>query len=459
MGLFNNLFSKKKEEQKSEKEDATPRDFVLGVRDTFKLKESDDLVVVGQLKGTVKVGDAVYISNVGSDTEPISLSTIIGIEKGPNDPVNEASDCHVTLHIERGSLLSIRKGSVLYTRTTSLKDVHDSYISSMGDSYVAQMKLDIPESDLEKFSIADCYEVWRLFSWFQSQTVQEKTEEEKQINYKKIERVARQLIKKIFEADEIYCIFNKHTGEPHLFSTTQKTENGYICTPPDILIFPKSYKNLADAYFSKDPYEIKEIKNAESKDGIYNFLGSTFYLNGACGVRIISNDVAIYSAMLVPEPNYDDLPEINVPVTNPELERWLLLMGQLGKPEGKDSELSYSLYYQFMSKELLKAKLLIPMQKDGEVPPSDENGNTILNKDIKFKFPITDGKDDRQAIRMYTDWKRLRMVYGDNWGGFIQPVKGVIEIFDILLNMTEYHDAGCYVSKDAYYEMENQSKN
>lgn len=459
MRLLNNLFGKKKEEQNVEDKDNTPIDFVLGVRDTFKLKQSEDLVVVGPLKGTVRVGDSVYISNVGSDTEPIGLSTVIGIEKGPNSPTNEASDCQVALSIERGSILSIRKGTVLYTRTTSLKDVHDAYISAMGDSYVANMGLDIPDEELEQFSIADCYEVWRLFSWLQSKTEKGSTEEQNKINYKKIERVAKQLIKKIFEADEIYCVFNKRTGEPNLFSTTKKLEDGYMCIPPDILIFPKSYKNVAEAYFSKEPYEIKEIKNGENKDGIYNFLGSTFYLNGACGVRIISNDVAISSAMLVPEPNYGDSPEINIPVTNPDLERWLLLMGQLGNPEGEDSKLIYGLYYQFMSKELVKARLLVPMQKDGEIPPPNENGSTILNNDVKLKFPITEGKGDRQAIRMYTDWKRLRMVYDDNWSGFIQPVKGFIDVFDVLLNMTEYYEAGCYISKDAYYDIKYDNEN
>lgn len=459
MRLLNNLFRKKKEEQKVENKDDTPIDFVLGVRDTFKLNKGRDLVVIGQLKGTVRVGDAVYISNVGSDTEPIGLSTIISIEKGPNGPTNEASDCRVALRIEKGSALCIRKGTVLYTRTTSLKDVHDAYISAMGDSYVANMDLDIPDEELEQFSIADCYEVWRLFSWLHSKTGKKLTEDQNKINYKKIERVAKQLIKKLFEADEIYCVFNKRTGEPNLFSTTKKLEEGYMCMPPDILIFPKSYKNVADAYFSKDPYEIKEIKNGEKKDGIYNFLGSTFYLNGACGIRVISNDVSISSAMLVPEPNYDDSPEINIPVTNPALERWLLLMGQLGEPEGEDSKLIYKLYYQFMSKELVKARLLVPMQKDGEIPPPDENGSTILNKDVKFKFPITEGKNDRQAIRMYTDWKRLRMLYDENWSGFIQPVKGFIDVFDVLLNMTEYHEAGCYISKDTYYELEMENKN
>ncbi|MGN0026223.1 MAG: SseB family protein [Clostridium sp.] len=107
---------------------------------------------------------------------------------------------------------------------------------------------------------------------------------------------------------------------------------------------------------------------------------------------------------------------------------------------------------------MLKARLLVPIQKDGKIPPPNENVATVLDKDVKLKFPIDNGKDDRQAIRMYTDWKRLRMVYDENWSGLIEPVKDFIDVFDVLLNMTEYYEAGIYISKDSYYQMEAENK-
>lgn len=53
MGLFDNLFSRK------EKVETFP-EFVLGVEDIFKLKNSTDLVIVGRVKGTVKPGDCIF---------------------------------------------------------------------------------------------------------------------------------------------------------------------------------------------------------------------------------------------------------------------------------------------------------------------------------------------------------------------------------------------------------------
>lgn len=166
------------------------------MHDTFKLKESNDLIVVGPLKGTTRVGDAVYISNLDSDTEPNKPLHNNFNWKVPNNLTNEASDCQVALRIEGGSLLGIRKGTVLYTRTTSVKTVHDAYINAMGDCFVAQMELEYSWFRIRTIQHRCCYEVWRLFSWFQPKQLKESNEGQKQINYKKIERVAKQLIKK-----------------------------------------------------------------------------------------------------------------------------------------------------------------------------------------------------------------------------------------------------------------------
>ena len=43
-------------------------------------------------------------------------------------------------------------------------------------------------------------------------------------------------------------------------------------------------------------------------DSIYNFLGSTFYLNGACGVKVIYDNFSIDACMLVEKPDYSNLP-------------------------------------------------------------------------------------------------------------------------------------------------------
>lgn len=457
MGL-KDLFSRKEEkrvqnEVKSNVQENT-QGLVLGVLDTFQLLNTDDLVVIGKVKGTIHVGDAVYLSNVGEDGGKILLTTIKGIETGPGVAVKEASDCQVGLRLEKGKLHNIKKGTVLYSREASSAAVHNAYISALGDTYVMRQNLELSDKDIEELSITDCAEIWRLFSWFHSKSAQTESEEAKQEYRQKLDKLCAAICKKILEADAIYCVYSNDTGEPYLLSRTIRQDDGsYMCTPPDIMIFTDAYKTVLSAQFSEDRFEIKKIENGESKDGIYNFLGSTFYLNGACGVRVLSEQTAIGADMLVPPPDYSDVKPQDIPVTNPDLVRWMLLLGQLEKPDGKDAEIIYNLYYRFMSKEMVKARFLVPMQSEGEISKGDESGEIALKKDTSIKFPTMEGKYDKPAVYMYTDWKRLRMVYGTEWGGLVQPIEGMIEVFDCAINVTEYVKAGGYISTDMFEEM------
>ncbi len=119
MGLFN----RKKEQSNQEtaktttSENTSPQSFVMGVMDVFPLKDSDDIVVVGKVKGKVTTGAAVYVSNMGEDDDQIFLTTILGVETGPNKPVEEATDTHVGLKIEKGKSLRQRTSPLHYKGT------------------------------------------------------------------------------------------------------------------------------------------------------------------------------------------------------------------------------------------------------------------------------------------------------------------------------------------------------
>lgn len=312
------------------------------------------------------------------------------------------------------------------------------------------------DAEFEALSITDLAEIWRLFSWFHSK--REESEEQQQENRKKIDRLAAVLCQKIMHANEIYYVYNKATGEPHMFSRTVKHENGYECLPPDILVFTKAYAEVMKLSFPEDKFEIRKIENGPDKLGIYNFLGSTFYLNGACGVGVLSEQTAINADMLIKKPDYSNVRPQDIPVTNPDVMRWMLLIGQLGKPENEDTELIYKLYYRFLSMEMVKANFLIPMRHEDEIPKADEEGKITLTKDTTIQFPTMDGKYGRPAVRMYTDWKRLRMCYDDKWGGLVQPISGMIEIFDCAINATQFPQAGSYIGKEIFEEMSKQAK-
>ena len=197
-------------------------------------------------------------------------------------------------------------------------------------------------------------------------------------------------------------------------------------------------------------YGNQEIYNAYNKE-IYNFLGNAFYLNGACNVQVCSQDVEIKRERLVPAPDYSNLPKVNIPVTNPNLVRWLLLIGQLDKVESEKEKLVYSLYYDFMCKELLKAEFLIPMKKIKDIESEDGNNNVTFNKDTTIELAMMKGKNNRLAVKMYTDWKRMILEFDKKeYSGIIQNIADVINKYDCVINVTEHYKAGCYVSKEMF---------
>ncbi len=438
--------------QDSSKQEEVTASFVMAAKEAFKLLNSENVIITGQVKGTARVGAVVCLSNPGADDDEIIEVKIGAIETAPQKRVSEATDCDVTLYIENGKQYPLRKATVLFTKDCSAEEVRSAYINSLGDTYILKQKLEFSDEDLAQLSIVDCAEIWRMFIWFRMNVLKVQSEEEDQEYNSRMQRLVAALCGKIMEAEEIYCLFNKATGEPHMLSRTLKEEESYSCTPPDILIFAKAYEPAIKNNFSEEKFEVRKIEAGENKQGIYNFLGSIFYLNGAHGVQVLFEQNVIPAGMLVPMPDYDSVPEQHRPVTNPNLLRWMLLIGQMGEINGGDKELIYKLYCHFMSKEMVKAKFLIPMQSSGNAQQKG-TGKADVKKAEALKFPTMAGKDGGRAVQIFTDWRRLRMMYGEKWNAMVYSIEDIIEEFDCAINVGPFPRAGGYISKDMFEQM------
>ena len=182
-------------------------------------------------------------------------------------------------------------------------------------------------------------------------------------------------------------------------------------------------------------------------------------MNGALGAFFDTKDVSISSSILVQKPDFSGLPEIQVPVMNPDIVRWMLLMGQMDRPTTEEEELIYKLYYKFFSMAMPKAKFLLPINASSGFPePSQESNAHVLEESATFNLPTREGKNGRNSVSVFTDWKRLRMVFDENWSAMIENAGGMIEIFDYAINQTEYYKAGVYVSDKAFKEMQQFSE-
>lgn len=425
-------------------------EFVFGVLDVYLAKGSDDVVVVGKLRGSLKKGDKLYISNCGDDDDEIFISSVVSMDIDAKD-VDEAKDCFVAVRVREGMMQNIKPGTVMRSENVSDTVIRETYQTSLIDSYIVKRKYTFTEDDLNRMSLTDCAETWKLSVAVVMNSDKKDSKDEIVRLKKKSARVADAIVKKLIMADEIYCVYNKTTGEPHLFSRTFRQGAGFVTTPPDIKLFPKAYKKFAEENYPADKYDIVKIDNLDTKDGIKKFLFDAFFLNGAYGVRIISDTVAIPVEMILEDPNgiNTDKPLM----ANPNLVRWMLLRAQIGKPQNEDEEMAAKIFYRFFAREVAKANFIIPMKPDGEMPEPDENGKRILKEETKLIFPVRPGQNGRTIIPAYTDWKKLRMEYGEEWGGLVQPMEAFINKFDCSLNVVKGAKSSCFISKDMFTEI------
>ena len=425
-------------------EQAKPLTTVFGVEDTFNVLDSDDLIVAGRLKGTFKIGDAVYVSNLGDENNGgVFLTKIKKIEVNRKQ-VEEATDSVAGLLLENGKKAgTIKTGSVVHGRESTANDVHQAYVGSLGVHYIGMKNLDLTDDDLKRLTATDLAEIFLAFQVSKSKSKEETKPEEKD----KLGKVVNAMVGKILSSKEIYVVYSSRTGEPYLFSRTFKNQDGaWSITPPDVMVITNAVYPVMKDSFSSNGYEIRKIENGEDGKGIYNELGRAFHINGACGMMVNGLSFSIDSNSIIQKPDYSDLPDISVPVTNPDLVRWLLLMGQFINVETEEAKLVYQLYYGIMRKELLKAQFLIPMS--GDLPKG--SGNITIEKGTQIILPVEEGKDGRQTIRAFTDWYRLRKGFDDKWGGMVQPMSGMIESFDFSINVTDHPGEGVYISKETY---------
>ena len=445
----------KKEKEKAEKKEVKSSSFVMGVEKILVDEEEGKTVLIGKMDGSAVEGTKVFVSNPGSDADVVREVTIDGIQEQGGETTATAGG-PVALKFS-AKAEDFRIGDVVYTEDVAQESKVHSYVKALTNAYVADRGLQLTREEVESLSTTDVEEIWRYYGWFIREIDKADTPEKQAEQNAKISLVGNTLCRKIMQADYIYCVFSTLTGEPYMFSRTVANEDGsYMCTAPNVRIFTEAYKERMEEIFKDDKYAIRKIENGEKKLGIYNFFGTVFYLNGAVGVEIISEDTSVTAGSLVKAPDYSKAPKNSIPVTNPGLVRWLLLMGQIKdedmhKEEGK---IIYSLYYNFLAVEVTKAKFLVPIRSNKDLPAANEEGRVTLSAGTVLGLPVVEGKNGRKAIRLFTDWRHLYAEFGDKGGAAVETIDSLISSFDCAINLGEYPKAGRYITLSTYNEME-----
>lgn len=434
----------------------------LGVLGFFPMEEKGELLIAANLEGSLKVGDCLSFCNPDQGMDALGSVVVKKLSCHKEDVEALNDEELVYLEVDKvPSLDKLKKGSVLYSQGVEEKKRSSTYGYALYRAFVTIQEGKVGDEDYQALSLEDSIEILQAFLWDCRQNQETESEESYQSNTRKLERLAEIVKDKLLAADSIYAVYSEKTGEPYLFSTTyDRGEEGYLCTDPMIMLFtPRCYHQFKETIDSRPNSVVKLIENTEDKKEIENFLGTAFYLDGALGAFFNSKEVSISASVLVQKPDFSDLPEIQVPVMNPDVVRWMLLMGQLDSPTTEDEEVIYKLYYKFFSMAVPKAKFLLPLEADSGFPEGGQEANSfVLEESAKFNIPTGEGKNGRNSVPVFTDWKRLRMVFDEKWNGMIESAGNMIEFFDYAINPTEYHGAGAYVSLTAFRDMQKLSE-
>lgn len=448
---------KKVEEQKETEE---PRVFTLGIEYIYTVsKDSPDMVVAGQVTGTIKVGDEVILTKLGSDDEEPFRTAVYGIQVG-QDRVMEVSNQKAVLWVENATQFFPYVGTVLHSEGVTEKQLYSAYINALGERFIGVEGGVLTDMDRAHLTVSDVAEIWRLLLWYCNANAENDTDETREENFNKIRTLVTMVRDKLFLLDGIYAVYSKKTGEPYLFTKTTTTDDdNYITSPPMVHLVTKAFKeNLKEQNEDTEDLELRYIDNGEDKQGILNFIREVVLLDGAQGVRILSEYTAIAAEGLIEFPNYEGMREVDIPVENPGLVRWMLLLGQLGKPDTPEKELLHEMYFYFFGQELLKANFIIPMRAHGEIPQPDEKGVTKFKDGLKLDLAMEKGKEKKQAMMFFTDWLRFRQKFGEDWQGLIQKLDGNLVFHDVIINGTGNPEAGAYITESIFNKIKEAHK-
>ncbi|WP_334117586.1 hypothetical protein [Ligilactobacillus sp.] len=428
--------------------------FAVGVACSFKCDRENAADVSGDLRGTLRAGDDVRVSIMHDDRETEVLTAFVTEIKSLDGKktLKEATDQRISFTLAGISPDRIVSGAVIHSRNVSQETVWDQHCRGLSDNCILVRRMNLDSGTVRQMSVSDCCQVWFMFRQYIKEVEPEETEQDAEENRQKVSVLVDAITARLFNLDYIYCLFSNMTGEPAMFSRTLLSNGNYNVTPPDIWIFTEPHFRQMSGSYPADRFEMKRIENGPEGEGIRHFLEECVLLNGACGIRINCSDTVLDQSVLVESPDYTGVPEEKVTVTNPDVERWILMLGQMGRPETDDEQTVCSLYFTFMAKAMAGARLLVPVTGQ-ETFNVDENG--MLKKDATLGLPTMKGKtEEREAVRMYTDWKRLRAGMGEgSWNGLVQTVGAMIDVFDCAVNVTENTAAGCYIDREMFSDI------
>ena len=215
MGIFD--FLKKTEtaeateisEAQKEREESK-NNACIGVLDLFQMKETNQLLIVGSLEGSLNVGDQLQFCNPDQGMESLGSVEVKKLSSQNKDADSLTDEVLAHLVVDRiSSLDKLKKGSVLFSSGVDEEQKLSSYSDALYRAFVAIQEGQLTNEDYLAASLDDSVEILRLFLWKCRQNQETESEESYQINTRKLERLAEIVKDKLLAADSVYAVYSE----------------------------------------------------------------------------------------------------------------------------------------------------------------------------------------------------------------------------------------------------------
>ncbi|MFR9711058.1 SseB family protein [Paenibacillus sp. MB22_1] len=211
------------------------------------------------------------------------------------------------------------------------------------------------------------------------------------------------LYEKIKTAETLYLACDQATGYP------------YVDGDDRVWMFSqKVFAENAEDYFRQQLLML-EMQPIGGEEVLKTF--AQLHILGLSKVLVDNGQyhIEIQRDEILPPPDWTGTPEINIPVTNPGLQRAMIrffqtLHAPTGDPEARGQQLN-ALEAEMLDK-ILQAKFLVPMQvKESDASPADEHGMKTLKQGTILQFGVLSAKDGSAWLPAFTDWPEFEKVY------------------------------------------------
>lgn len=225
----------------------------------------------------------------------------------------------------------------------------------------------------------------------------------------KIDVFREAVVEAVRKLDKLYVALNPKTGYPNVMG------DGTV-----MVFSEEEYALKAQKHYEEENLKLDmKIADQEKQQALW----ADLYW---WGMEKIALDVGSFTChldrgVLLPPPDYSNLPKIQVPVINPKLVLAMVRHRQTLLTEQKDEQWNKAEQYlgRQMFKELVKGQYLCPAQfsnPNGTTPDAD--GKMTVGAGAKMKFAVLTDKDGRKWFPAFTDWQAFQRLYDKKeWDG------------------------------------------